>query len=134
MGDRYILWQLAYRPPFSAPEKKKVDTSLFHQWQSTMVSGRLNVIKDLKRTNQIAKFGRTRHLICQERTHANIHGPDTTVDTQSAHCFINLSIPSTSNHEQRTPSHHSLKFDMRNILLGIGCFKLRVVYIESNRP
>jgi hypothetical protein len=29
----------------------------------TVVSGRLNVVKDLKRTNQIVDFGRNRHMI-----------------------------------------------------------------------
>jgi hypothetical protein len=29
----------------------------------TVVSGRLNVVKDLKRTNQIVGLGRNRHLI-----------------------------------------------------------------------
>jgi hypothetical protein len=29
----------------------------------TVVSGRLNVVKGLKRTNQIASFGRSRHMI-----------------------------------------------------------------------
>jgi hypothetical protein len=30
---------------------------------SNLVSGRLNVVKDLKPTNQIVSFGRSRHLI-----------------------------------------------------------------------
>jgi predicted fused transcriptional regulator/phosphomethylpyrimidine kinase len=29
----------------------------------SVVSGRLNVVKDLKRTNQIVSFGRSSHLI-----------------------------------------------------------------------
>jgi hypothetical protein len=31
---------------------------------TTAVSGRLNVVKDLKRTNQIVSFEGTRHMIC----------------------------------------------------------------------
>jgi hypothetical protein len=37
------------------------------------VSGRLNVVKGLKRTNQIARFGRSPHLISLERVPVRIY-------------------------------------------------------------
>jgi hypothetical protein len=39
----------------------------------TVVSGRLNVVKGLKRTYQSVTTGESRHFICQERTYANIY-------------------------------------------------------------
>ena len=65
-GVRRILesLELNVKGPFMNLE---VDSILFNPPPlydvCTVVSGRLNVVKDLKRTNQIVGLGRNRHLI-----------------------------------------------------------------------
>jgi hypothetical protein len=48
--------------------------------ESTVASGRLNVVKGLRRTNEIVRTGESRHLICREGTMLTIILPNTTVD------------------------------------------------------
>jgi hypothetical protein len=53
-------------------------------WEcNTVVSGRLNLTRDLKRTNQIVSFERTRHLIGLWTIPVRVffRSPETTVST-----------------------------------------------------